>query len=116
MNVFFWYDDNVLELINLRDYVGGYGAGPPTPPTKNTYATLGPAWFTFPGGAEYVSGAVQLVNENLTPVLISTTTWTRLYRIAFHVDDPNANLTNFATSVVWDKKANPINGGFIKRK
>ena len=33
MNVRFFYEDQVLELINFRDFQGGYGPVEPNPPT-----------------------------------------------------------------------------------
>ncbi|MGB4849531.1 MAG: hypothetical protein WBP41_16530, partial [Saprospiraceae bacterium] len=48
-----------------------------------------------------------------TPIYISTTGWTKLFSIVFHVDDPNADFSNFYTSVVGDKEQNPDLGGYI---
>lgn len=112
MNVRFFYDDVVLELINFRDYQGGYGPVAPNPPTITYSATGGPALFNFGGGSDYVNGAIQKTNANAPPIYISTTSWTKLYQICFTVDDPNANVNNFCPSVVWDLEADPANGGF----
>ncbi|MBK8492610.1 MAG: HYR domain-containing protein [Saprospirales bacterium] len=114
MNVRFFYDDHILEFLNFSDFQGGYGPVAPNPPTITTGAPItGPAWFTFGGPAELVNGAIQLVNTNATPIILSTTTWTKLFQICFTVDDPNANLNNFCPSVVWDLEENVLNGGFI---
>ena len=113
MNVRFFYDDVVLELVDFRNFVGGYGVVAPTPPTNSYSAPLGPAYFNFGGGSDYINGAIQLTNENLTPVIISTTGWTKVFSICFVVDDPNANINNFCPSIVWDLEANPANGGFL---
>lgn len=113
MNVRFFYDDVVLELVDFRNFVGGYGVVSPTPPTNSYSATLGPAFFNFGGGSDYINGAIQLTNENLTPVIISTSVWTKVFSICFHVDDPNADVNNFCPSIVWDLESNPANGGFL---
>ncbi|MBK9335063.1 MAG: DUF11 domain-containing protein [Lewinellaceae bacterium] len=112
-NVRFFYDDNVLEFLSFGDFQGGYGAVAPNPPAITTGApATGPAWFTFGGAAEFVNGAVQLVNGNAQPIVLSTTTWTKLFQVCFSVDDPNASLNNFCPSVVWDLEEDPMQGGF----
>ncbi|MCK6692979.1 MAG: HYR domain-containing protein, partial [Thermoanaerobaculia bacterium] len=113
-NVRFFYDDDVLEFLGFSDFQGGYGPVAPNPPAITTGAPgSGPAWFTFGGPAEFVNGAIQLVNTNATPIILSTTNWTKLFQICFAVDDPNANLNNFCPSVVWDLEEDPLEGGFI---
>jgi len=115
MNVRFYYDDVVLEWVNFTNFVAGsgYGVAPPNPPIMGYSATLGPAYFNFGGGSDYIGGAIQLNNENAPPVIISTSGWTKIFSITFHVDDPNADVNNFCPSIVWDLKANPANGGFL---
>ncbi len=112
MNVRFFYDDVILELINFRDFQGGYGPVAPNPPTNTYSPTAGPALFNFGGGSDYINGAVQKTNANAPPIYISTTTWTKLYQICFTVDDPNANESSFCPPVVWDLELDPANGGF----
>ncbi len=113
MNVRFFYDDDVLELVDFRDFQGGYGAVAPNPPVTATSASAGPALFNFAGPAEFVNGAMQLINSNATPILLDTSNWTKIFQICFLVDDPNANLDTFCPSVVWDLEQNPENGGFL---
>ena len=115
MNVRFYYDDVVLEWVNFTNFVAGsgYGVAPPNPPIMGYSETLGPAYFNFGGGSDYIGGAIQLNNESAPPVIISTSGWTKIFSITFHVDDPNANVNNFCPSIVWDLKANPANGGFL---
>ncbi|MBK8829767.1 MAG: hypothetical protein IPN60_02725 [Saprospiraceae bacterium] len=69
--------------------------------------------FNFPGAAEFVNGAIQLVNLGPPPIILDTTAWSKLFQICFLVDDPNANLDTFCPSVVWDLEQNPLNGGFL---
>lgn len=113
MNVRFFYDDDVLEFVDFRDYQGGYGAVIPDPPIISTSEPAGPALFNFEGAAEFVNGAIQLVNLGPPPIILDTTTWSKLFQICFLVDDPNANLDTFCPSVVWDLEQNPLNGGFL---
>jgi len=113
MNVRFFYDDDVLEFVDFRDYQGGYGAVAPDPPIISTSEPAGPALFNFPGAAEFVNGAIQLVNLGPPPIILDTAAWSKLFQICFLVDDPNANLDTFCPSVVWDLEQNPLNGGFL---
>lgn len=113
MNVRFFYDDDVLELVNFRDFQGGYGPVAPDPPIITTSTPAGPALFNFPGPAEFVNGAMQLVNSGAPPIILDTSSWTKLFQICFLVDDPNANLDTFCPSIVWDLEQNPANGGFL---
>ena len=113
MNVRFFYDDDVLELVDFRDFQGGYGAVAPNPPVIVTSGPAGPALFNFEGPAEFVNGAMQLINSNAPPILLDTVEWTKIFQICFLVDDPNANLDTFCPSVIWDLEQNPENGGFL---
>lgn len=113
MNVRFYYDDNVLELISFSNYQGGYGTVSPNPPEVITGSPAsGPDLFGFTGPAEFINGAIQLVSAG-DPIIISTTGWTKLFSICFDVVDPDAlNTENFCPGVVWDLEENPADGGF----
>lgn len=113
MNVRFFYDDDVLELVDFRDFQGGYDAVVPDPPIISTSEPAGPALFNFEGAAEFVNGAIQLVNLGPPPIILDTGQWSKIFQICFLVDDPNANLDTFCPSVVWDLEQNPLNGGFL---
>jgi len=113
MNVRFFYNDSTLELVNFRDFQGGYGPIAPDPPIITTSGPAGPALFNFQGPAEFVNGAIQLVNTGVPPIVLDTSNWTKLFQICFLVDDPNANLDTFCPSVVWDLEQDPLNGGFL---
>jgi hypothetical protein len=115
INVRFFYDDNVLEYLSMGDFRPGYGPVSPYPPIITTLNPgSGAALFGFVGPAEYLNGAVQMVSTPPEPLYISTTGWTKIFNVCFHVDDPNAlNNSNFCPSVVWDLAANPENGGFL---
>jgi hypothetical protein len=118
MNVRFFYEDQVLELINFRDFQGGYGPVAPNPPQVLTSpAAFGYDYFGFGipgnGAADWVNGAIQLVDENQTPIYISTSGWTKLFQICFTIDDPDPDSLNFCPSVVWDLEMNPADGGYL---
>lgn len=110
MNVRFFYDDNLLEFLDFRDFQGTYGPISPDP-AINVYTTAGIPWFNFSTGADNIRGAIQKLGNN-NPVIISTSGWTKIFQICFSVDDP-VDQDNFCPSLVWDLEANPANGGFI---
>jgi hypothetical protein len=112
MNVRFFYDDDVLELIDFRDFQGGYGAVAPNPPIITTSIPGGPALFNFPGPAEFVNGAIQLVNTGAPPIPLNTN-WTKIFQLCFEIDGLNGNLDTFCPAVVWDLEQDPSNGGFL---
>ena len=65
------------------------------------------------GAADFVNGAMQLVDESQSPIYISTTGWTKLFQICFAIDDVDPDSFNFCPSIVWDLEMNPINGGYL---
>lgn len=113
MNVRFFYDDQILELIDFRDFQGGYGAVAPDPPIIFTSEPAGPALFNFEGPAEFINGAIQLVNTGAEPIILDTENWSKIFQICFDVDGPIANLDTFCPAVVWDLEQDPTNGGFL---
>lgn len=113
MNVRFFYDDQLLELIAFTDYQGGYGAAAPDPPTITTSEPAGPALFNFGGAAEFVNGAIQLVNTGVPPIYLDTENYTKLFQVCFNLDGPIENLDTFCPPVVWDLEQDPANGGFL---
>lgn len=113
INVRFFYDDDVLEFIDFRDFQGGYGPVAPDPPIISTSAPAGPSLFNFTGPAEFVNGAIQLTSTGPPPIILDTSSWSQLFQICFFVDDQNANLDTFCPSLVWDLEQDPLNGGFL---
>ncbi len=113
MNVRFFYDDDILELIDFRDFQGGYGPVAPNPPVSSTSIPAGPALFNFEGAAEFINGAMQLVSSGPPPILLDTLQWTKLFQICFNVDGLNGNLDTFCPPVIWDLEQDPENGGFL---
>ncbi|MBE0639428.1 MAG: T9SS type A sorting domain-containing protein [Bacteroidales bacterium] len=115
MNTRFFYDGNVLEFINMTNFVNGYGPFNPNPPNVTSgNAVSGALMFSFNGAATYVNGAMQLINSSAPPVYISTTGWTRLYSICFEIKEPVATFEDgFCPSLLWDLEEDPMNGGFL---
>ncbi len=112
MNIRFFYDDNILELIGFSDFQGGYGPVAPIPPIISTNGPVGPAFFNFAGPAEFVNGAIQLLDDN-GAIMLSTTGWTKIFQICFSIDNPGIDPANFCPPVVWDLEQNPDNGGYL---
>jgi hypothetical protein len=109
MNVRFFYDDNVLEFLSMGDFAEGYDS--PNPPQIITGPPSSGALFGLAGPVEWFNGTVQLVSPS--SVYLSTSQWTKLFNICFHVDDPKAlGIDNFCPSLIWDLQSNPDMGGF----
>ncbi len=114
MNVRFFYDDSVLEFVNFRDFQGGYSAVAPNPPIINTgNSTSAATLFNLTGAAEFINGAVQLTNESVPAIVISTTGWTKLFQVCFTVDNAGSNPGNFCPSVIWDLISPTSGPGFL---
>ncbi len=113
MNVRFLYQDSELEFISFGEFAQGYGAVSPNPPIKSTWpASYSWDYLRFPSPAEYINGAVQRVSTS--SVVLSTTIWTKLFNITFHVDNPAAiNSSSFCPSLVWDLEENVLQGGLL---
>ncbi len=111
VNIRFFYPDSILELIGFSDYQAGYGAVAPDPPIILTSAFAGPTLFNFNGPADFVNGAVQLVDPGIVTYL-DTAIWTKLFQVCFHIDDPNPNLSSFCPPLVWDLEQFVSNGEF----
>lgn len=112
MNVRFFYDDDILELIGFSDFKGGYGSVTPNPPYIVT-SPAGPALFNFTGPADFVNGAIQLVNQDSVPIILDSIVWTKIFQACFNIDDPNPDMFNFCPSLVWDMEQDPENGGYL---
>ena len=117
INLRFFFDEDQLTLIDTRDFQGGYTGSNGTNPYVPAANTLAPGagstlfGFSHPT-ATFVNGAIAKTNSGATPILVSTTGWTKLFQVCFSVDDPGADLDNFCPNIVWDLEFNPANGGF----
>lgn len=113
INLRFFYDDDILELVDFTDFQGGYGPVAPNPPLITTSIPAGPALFNFEGPAEFINGAIQLVSTGPPPIILDTLEWSKLFQICFLVEDLTANLDTFCPPLVWDLEQDPANGGFL---
>ena len=103
-NIRFFYDDAELEYIGMGEFLTGYES--PEPPQILTGPVGSGADFGFNGPLEWFNGTLQLTSEDV-PVYLSTTGWTKMFRICFHVDNPASLwIENFCPSLVWDLKEN----------
>jgi hypothetical protein len=112
MNVRFFYDDNILEFLSMGDFAEGYGV--PNPPVIATGPPDSGAPFGLAGPSEWFNGEVFLLD--FSSVYLSTTEWTKLFNICFHVDDPNSlSLYEFCPTLIWDLQEDPpeFGGGFL---
>lgn len=110
MNVRFFYDDNVLEYLSMGDFQEGYASV--APPEVVTGPAGSGAAFGIPGPLEWINGSVLL--QSTSTIYLSTTEWTKLFKVCFHVDDPNSlNIQNFCPPAIWDLQLNPANGGYL---
>src|SRR6185295_5644866 len=82
-------------------------------PASVISSPAGPMLFNFTGYGDWVNGAMQLVNQDTTPIVLDTITWTKLYQACFTMDDPNPDVLHFCPSLVWDMEQDPENGGFL---
>ncbi|MEO5905666.1 MAG: hypothetical protein ABIQ11_02995, partial [Saprospiraceae bacterium] len=113
VNVRFFYPDTLLELDSFTNFQGGYGPSAPDPPIILTgNSSSGMNLFGFPGPAEFVNGAIQLVDNSQPPILLDTAVWTLIFSICFTVDGPAMD-TNFCPPLVLDLEVDPNNGGFL---
>ncbi len=118
MNVRLFYDDELLEFDTLTDFEPGYGPAAPIPPAVTMSPVgLGYTWFGFgspgTGVADFVNGAVQLLDPTQPPIFVSTTGWTKLFRACFRVEGTMVDSVNFCPPLVWDLEQNPANGGWL---
>jgi hypothetical protein len=103
VNVRFMYDDDILEYLGMSDFHMNYEG---QTIDVVTYPPQVSPYFGFDGPVEWVNATVT-VNTNQNPLYL-TSQWVKLFKVCFHVDDPNSlSLLEFCPSVVWDRKLNP---------
>lgn len=111
MNVRFFYDDAILEFLAMGDYMTGYGTT--DSPQIMTGQPGSGAPYGINGPLEWFNGTLQLVSFD-TAVYLSTTEWTKLFNVCFHVDDPaSIGIDSFCPSIIWDLQVNPDLGGYL---
>jgi len=111
LNLRFFYDASMLEFVSFEHFAAGYGLLGETTKIKASPAS-GPMLFGFSGSAEYVNGAIQLLNTAAPPLYMATGGWTKLVTLCFAVQDA-VEPGSFYPSIVWDLKADPAEGAFL---
>lgn len=112
MNMRFFYDDDVLEILSMGNFEQGYVS--PKPTQKSTGHAGSGNSFGLSGNLEWVNGTVKLVSPS--PIYISSNTdeWTRLFSVCFRVDNASPlGLENFCPSIIWDMQENSCEGGYL---
>jgi hypothetical protein len=111
MNVRFYYPCDVVAFDSLGEFVPGYGLMNGAQPVVNVCdSATGVNYFSLPGSAVWVNGAIKKIG--ITSLKLSTTDWTKIFNMNFHVIDTNAfNVDSFCSSLIWDLKQD-LSGGF----
>jgi len=88
MNVRLFYDDAIMEFDSFTNFLGGYGAVAPDPATVlQSPPGFGTNYFGFPspGVADWVNGAIQLIDYGQPPIYIDTLGWTKIFQICLKI-------------------------------
>jgi hypothetical protein len=110
MDIRFFYDGNILKNPIMGDFQEGYTSI--ILPQIVTNPPCDGASFGFTGPLKWFNGNLQLVS--VSPIYLTTGTWTKLFNICFHVDTPHhMGVKNFCPSIVFDLQVTQQNGGFI---
>lgn len=114
-NVRFYYNDQVMEFVDFRDFQGGYGIlnSNPVETSISSFASL----FGFNNGEvlDYVNIAVGLLDNSADPVLLPTDgSWAKLFQVCFEIDPIQIDdLSSFCPSLIWDLEQDPAQGGYM---
>ncbi|MEO6130376.1 MAG: hypothetical protein ABIQ02_00915, partial [Saprospiraceae bacterium] len=109
MNVRFFYPDSILELDSFTNFMGGYGPVFPDPPSVLTGSG---GFLNFGGSADFVNGAIQIIDPMAPPIILDTILWTTIFQACFTIDAPDVQ--NFCPPLVWDLQAPPADTmGFL---
>ena len=113
INTRFFFDDNLLEFLEFTDFQGGYGRADDTQPVVVDNKGDG-GFFAFQGDALFINEAIEIVDENASPILLSETEWTKLFRACFIIKDEDfLEIDDFCPSMVWDMQSNPADKSFL---
>lgn len=112
INARFFFDDNLLEFVEFSDFQGGYGRANVSPVVVDNTGDGG--FFAFQGDALFINEAIEIVNEGASPILLSDTEWTMLFRACFVIKDEEfLEIDEFCPSLVWDMQSNPDDKSFL---
>jgi len=109
MNVRFWFDSSVLKFMQFVNFKGGYQPMIPNPPYIAQAVLSARTLWGFQGAPIFVNGAVILTNK-INPIYLDT--WVTLFSVKFKVNNPVQG--DFCPPLVWDLKANPAEGGYLR--
>lgn len=115
-NVRFYYDDEVMEFLDFRDFQGDYVPVAPNPPAVTTSSSSFASSMGFSGGKvlDFVNGAIQLMDSGGSALILPNDgSWVKLFQVCFVVDPSKiGNFASFCPPVIWDLEQNPGNGGY----
>lgn len=113
-NARFFYNNDVMEFLDFRNFQGGYSLVAPLPTEEDASATA--TAFGFPAGTsiEYINGNVRLTNTAAAAVILPNDgSWAMLYQVCFELNPAQINdLSSFCPSVFWDLEQDPNNEGY----
>ncbi len=121
INMRFFYDHSAMQFDNIYDLQGNYCVCGPNGEPVDPEVDTGPPGFGSdyfglpdPGFADYVNAPIYLLPGNGgEPIYISTSGWTKLFRICFILEDSTFDNSNFCPSVIFDLREDPLEGGYL---
>ena len=104
INARFFFDNDLLGLVSFEDFQGGYGRANQGQIEPEDIGDTGDGdFFSFNGNALFINDAIELLDENAEPILLSSTEWTYLFRACFEIRDEDfLEIDEFCPSIVWD--------------
>lgn len=113
INTRFFFDDNLLEFLGFTDFQGGYGRADDAEPVFVDNKGNG-AFFAFQGEALFINEAIEKLDSDADPILLSTTEWKSLFKACFAIKDEDfLEVDEFCPSMVWDMQSNPNDKSFL---
>ena len=113
MNVRFFYDATQLEFLRFDDFHTSYGILGAPPNARKGTPSSGLELFDFYAAASFVNSAIQLQDES-APMKMHNTHWVKAFTIYFQVPESVDASAPFCPSVIWDQKAIPGSGSFLR--
>lgn len=112
MNVRFIYPEDILAYTSIGPLATSYfNTG--TNQILTGSPSSGMEMFGFPGAYKEFNGTVEKKSGNPN-TYIPTSGWLTLFKVNFHVEDPEImNDPDFCPSVIWDKREFPLQSGMI---
>jgi len=109
MNARFFVDHDLFDFLAFSDFQGGYGVAPDG--IGVVTSTGDGNFFSFGGDALFINQAIEKVDDGATPIPLSQSEWTYLFKACFILkDDAYLGLDLFCPSIVWDLRQGADNG------